>query len=98
MSLCSEYRNATCIYVRACVQITDENESHYIADNCMEFGCASTSDMSNKMHGMNGRIYANLEGLEMTVGDNVRWFVASFGSQVITDDLNRVCIVRAQSL
>jgi hypothetical protein len=42
------------------------------------------------MHGMNGRIYGNLEGLEMTVGDNVRWFVGSLGSQVLAGNCDCV--------
>jgi hypothetical protein len=42
-----------------------------------------SEDMSSKMHGINGRIYGNLNGLEMNLGENVRWFVAGLGSQVI---------------
>jgi ceruloplasmin len=73
-------------------QINDETLSHYFEDSCHEFGCArptkssgmvQSEDMSSKMHGINGRIYGNLNGLEMNLGENIRWFVAGLGSQVI---------------
>jgi hypothetical protein len=66
-------------------QVTNENLSHYLKDNCKTYGCDQNDEEfeeSNLMHNMNGRMYANLEGLEMTVGDSVRWFVAAFGTEV----------------
>jgi hypothetical protein len=76
------------------LQITDESLSHYYEDSCKQFGCArptnmsgmvQSEDMSSKMHGINGRIYGNLNGLEMQLGENIRWFVAGLGSQVMPD-------------
>jgi hypothetical protein len=67
-----------------CMQVQNENLSHYLKANCKAYGCDEDDDdfeESNLMHSMNGRMYANLEGLEMTVGDKVRWFVAAFGTE-----------------
>jgi manganese oxidase len=56
-------------------------------DNCAQFGCDKTADEeafeeSNLMHSINGRVYANLDGLDMVVDDKVRWFIAAFGTEV----------------
>lgn len=34
------------------------------------------------MHGINGRLYANLEGLTACVGDTILWHLVGFGSEV----------------
>eukprot|EP00878_Enallax_costatus_P001155 GHUV01001296.1.p1 GENE.GHUV01001296.1~~GHUV01001296.1.p1 ORF type:complete len:885 (+),score=249.43 GHUV01001296.1:1539-4193(+) len=36
---------------------------------------------SNMMYSINGFIYCNIAGLNMTVGDRVRWYVTSLGSE-----------------
>ena len=54
-------------------------------------GMVQSEDMSSKMHSINGRIYGNLNGLEMHLGDNIRWFVAGLGSQVMPDPIVRDC-------
>jgi len=36
---------------------------------------------SNKMHGINGYLYANLPGLDMCLGDNVSWHLISIGNE-----------------
>jgi hypothetical protein len=80
------YLTRTC-FIQQLWQVTDENQSHYLADNCKAYGCDEEDadfEESNLMHSMNGRMYANLEGLEMTVGDKVRWYVAAFGTEVCT--------------
>jgi manganese oxidase len=40
------------------------------------------------MHSINGRVYANLDGLDMVVDDKVRWFIAAFGTEVCLYTLN----------
>ena len=37
---------------------------------------------SNKMHGINGFLYANLPGLELCVGDRVSWHMIGLGNEV----------------
>ena len=37
---------------------------------------------SNKMHGINGRMYANLDGLRMCKGDKVSWHLIGLGNEV----------------
>lgn len=37
---------------------------------------------SNKMHGINGLLYANLQGLEMCRNDEVSWHLIGFGNEV----------------
>jgi hypothetical protein len=73
------------------LQVTNENLSHYLDDNCAQFGCDKTADEeafeeSNLMHSINGRVYANLDGLDMVVDDKVRWLIAAFGTEV--SDIN----------
>lgn len=34
------------------------------------------------MHGINGRVYGNLEGLTACVGDNILWHLVGFGTEV----------------
>lgn len=37
---------------------------------------------SNKMHGINGFLYANLPGLELCLGDRVSWHLIGLGNEV----------------
>lgn len=37
---------------------------------------------SNKMHGINGYLYANLPGLELCLGDRVSWHLIGLGNEV----------------
>ena len=37
---------------------------------------------SNKMHGINGYLYANLPGLDVCVGDRVFWHMIGLGNEV----------------
>ena len=37
---------------------------------------------SNKMHGINGYLYANLPGLKMCLGDEVSWHLIGLGNEV----------------
>lgn len=39
---------------------------------------------SNLMHGVNGRLYCSLEGLEMTEGEVTRWYFGAVGNEVRT--------------
>jgi hypothetical protein len=70
------------------LQVTNENLSHYLDDSCAQFGCDRTAanaeafEESNLMHSINGRVYGNLDGLNMVVDDKVRWFIAAFGTEV----------------
>ncbi|KAG5187278.1 putative multicopper oxidase [Tribonema minus] len=68
-------------------QVQDENQSHYLEDNCKAHGCDKRFphedfEESNLMHSINGRMYGNLAGLDMAVGEKIRWFVAAFGTEV----------------
>ncbi|XP_028411443.1 hephaestin-like protein [Dendronephthya gigantea] len=68
--------------------VVDENLSWYLDKNIEEF----TNDPvdkededfieSNKMNGINGRIYGNLDGLEMVKGQNIFWYLLSLGTEV----------------
>ncbi|KAG5186633.1 putative multicopper oxidase [Tribonema minus] len=71
-------------------EVMDENQSHYLDVNCAKFGCDPALvnadpdgfHESNLMHNINGRMYGNLDGLNMYAGENVRWFIAAFGTEV----------------
>ncbi|XP_041369920.1 hephaestin-like protein [Gigantopelta aegis] len=67
----------------------DENLSWYLDENLQKH-CAGAADIdkedddfeeSNRMHGLNGRSFQNLEGLTMCLGDNVTWHTMSYGSE-----------------
>ncbi|XP_037544239.1 ferroxidase HEPHL1-like [Nematolebias whitei] len=70
--------------------IFDENQSWYIDANIRHYlGCdpeAFTRDAgfveSNMMHGINGKVYGNLHGLEMTQGQKVTWYLMGLGKEV----------------
>ncbi|XP_053314878.1 ceruloplasmin [Spea bombifrons] len=69
--------------------IFDENESWYLDENIQEHSLDQNVDKededfieSNKMHAINGKMYANLHGLTMRVGDNVIWHLIGLGNEV----------------
>ncbi|XP_035290869.1 ferroxidase HEPHL1-like isoform X1 [Anguilla anguilla] len=68
--------------------VMDENLSWYLEDNIRMFG-TSESDVesedfmeNNKMHGVNGLMYGNLQGLNLCVGDRVSWHSLGLGTEV----------------
>ena len=53
--------------------------------DCVVFHGISEDDdylESNKMHGINGFLYANLPGLELCLGDRVSWHLIGLGNEV----------------
>lgn len=69
--------------------VTDESESWYHEKNKeMKANASLINDddedykESNKMHGINGFLYANLPGLEMCLGDTISWHVIGLGNEV----------------
>eukprot|EP00904_Undaria_pinnatifida_P009447 jgi/Undpi1/5632/HiC_scaffold_2.g00907.m1 len=65
--------------------VSDENQSHYLQTNIDMFGGDPDDEdfeESNLMHSMNGFLYGNLPGLEMTEGNTVRWHIAAYGTEV----------------
>ncbi|XP_029472373.1 ceruloplasmin isoform X2 [Rhinatrema bivittatum] len=70
--------------------VFNENESWYLEDNIKTYSNhpdqVNKEDEefieSNKMHGINGRVYGNLQGLTLHVGDNVNWYLISMGNEV----------------
>lgn len=70
--------------------VLDENESWLLDKNIKEY-CSDASGVvkddedfkeSNKMHAINGYFYGNLPGLDMCLGDSVRWHLAGIGNEV----------------
>ncbi len=61
--------------------VLDQNLSPYIDLNIAQFAAApETVDKahpdfkeSNRMHAINGRMYCNLEGLDVKIGRTARW-------------------------
>ncbi|XP_030228157.1 ceruloplasmin isoform X2 [Gadus morhua] len=74
----------------ALFMVFDENESWYLDDNIRTQIVNPPRGLkdnelfieSNKMHAINGRMYGNLEGLNMVVGDKVYWYLMGMGSEV----------------
>jgi manganese oxidase len=69
--------------------VIDENKSHYLDKNIEAFAPEAKDKKddesfveSNLMHSMNGYLYDNLPGLDMTVGENVRWYQIALGTEV----------------
>ncbi|CAI5643542.1 unnamed protein product [Oreochromis niloticus] len=70
--------------------VHDENKSWYLGDNIRtylglnpeNFTPDEEFEESNKMHGINGKLYGNLHGLEMTQGQKVDWYLIGMGNEV----------------
>ncbi|XP_076876686.1 ferroxidase HEPHL1 [Brachyhypopomus gauderio] len=69
--------------------IFDENMSWYLEDNIKTYYNSSLPlirnsdfDESNRMHGINGKLYGNLHGLEMQSGEQMDWYLLGMGSEV----------------
>ncbi|XP_066096925.1 ceruloplasmin isoform X1 [Saccopteryx bilineata] len=70
--------------------VFDENESWYLDDNIKTYSehpekVNKDSDEfieSNKMHAINGRMFGNLHGLTMHVGDEVNWYLMGMGNEI----------------
>ncbi|CAM4556627.1 unnamed protein product [Leuciscus chuanchicus] len=69
--------------------VFDENESHYLDENIKLYlkpdGFHKYSEEfmeSNKMHGINGKMYANLHGLNMKEKDKTEWYLLGLGNEV----------------
>lgn len=68
--------------------VFDENASLYRDENIARFVTAKIDPddddfaESNLMHSINGRLWGNLEGLTMRVGERVRWHVLAMGTEV----------------
>jgi len=73
--------------------IFDENKSHYLGQNIKKYaGNASSVNPqndsfveSNLKHSINGFVFGNLKGLDMKVGEKVRWYMMGMGSE---DDIH----------
>ena len=70
--------------------VFDENKSWLLDENIRRF-CSDPEGTlsqktdsafvnSNKMSAINGRVFGNLEGLEMCVGDKVSWHLYGMGT------------------
>ncbi|KAM8875479.1 ceruloplasmin [Spinachia spinachia] len=70
--------------------VFDENESWYLDENIRthiriprpNLKDDETFIESNKMHAINGYMYANLNGLNMEVGNKVYWYLMGMGNEV----------------
>ncbi|CAO2613627.1 Cp [Lemmus lemmus] len=70
--------------------IFDENESWYLDDNIKIYSDhpekVNKDDEefieSNKMHAINGKMFGNLQGLTMHVGDEVNWYMMGMGNEI----------------
>ncbi|KAM5220957.1 hephaestin isoform 2-T2 [Ctenodactylus gundi] len=71
--------------------IFDENQSWYLEENVATYGPQEPGRVdlqdetfleSNKMHAINGKLYANLRGLTMYQGERVAWYMLAMGDDV----------------
>ncbi|CAM4609155.1 unnamed protein product [Lepidochelys olivacea] len=70
--------------------VFDENESWYLDENIKTYSAnpdkVNKEDEefieSNKMHAINGKLFGNLHGLTMHVGDKVSWYLMGMGNEV----------------
>ncbi|XP_065137982.1 hephaestin-like protein 1a isoform X2 [Paramisgurnus dabryanus] len=69
--------------------VFDENESHYLDENINTYLIKTDTDRSdkdfmesNRMHSINGKLYSNLHGLNMTEGDKTEWYLLGMGNEV----------------
>ena len=76
----------------ALFSVIDENESWLLDENidkyCRDSSKAKTMKEdddfkeANKMHSINGFFYGNLPGLNICLGDKVRWYLFGLGTEV----------------
>uniref|UniRef100_A0A8C2JJY9 ferroxidase n=1 Tax=Cyprinus carpio TaxID=7962 RepID=A0A8C2JJY9_CYPCA len=74
------------------LMVFNENESHYLDENIKTYLNTDPEKYeekydgdfmeSNKMHGINGKMYANLHGLNMTENDKTEWYLIGLGNEV----------------
>ncbi|NWQ80692.1 CERU protein, partial [Columbina picui] len=70
--------------------VFDENESWYLDENIKTYSpnphLVDKEDEefleSNKMHAINGKVFGNLHGLTMHVGDQVSWYLMGMGNEI----------------
>uniref|UniRef100_A0AAR2L1U4 ferroxidase n=1 Tax=Pygocentrus nattereri TaxID=42514 RepID=A0AAR2L1U4_PYGNA len=71
--------------------VFDENESWYLEENIRTYLKKDPKTFnaddeqfieSNMMHGINGKLYANLHGLNMTKGDRTEWYLIGLGNEI----------------
>uniref|UniRef100_A0A8B9PQ49 Ceruloplasmin n=1 Tax=Apteryx owenii TaxID=8824 RepID=A0A8B9PQ49_APTOW len=71
--------------------VFDENQSWYLEENVERYSHGNRRDInlpddtfveSNKMHAINGKLYANLPGLTMFQGDWVNWYLLGMGQEI----------------
>ncbi|NXF48334.1 CERU protein, partial [Oceanites oceanicus] len=70
--------------------VFDENESWYLDENIKTYSTnphlVDKEDEefleSNKMHAINGKVFGNLGGLTMHVGDKVSWYLMGMGNEI----------------
>ncbi|XP_037543318.1 ferroxidase HEPHL1-like [Nematolebias whitei] len=60
----------------------DDNIRHYLGYDPEAFKRDDGFEESNKMHGINGKVYGNLHGLEMMQGQKVTWYLMGLGNEV----------------
>uniref|UniRef100_A0A8C3LGQ5 ferroxidase n=1 Tax=Chrysolophus pictus TaxID=9089 RepID=A0A8C3LGQ5_CHRPC len=70
--------------------VFDENESWYLDENIETYSAnphlvdKENEEFleSNKMHAINGKVFGNLHGLTMHVGDEVSWYLMAMGNEI----------------
>ncbi|NWH70023.1 HEPH protein, partial [Piaya cayana] len=71
--------------------VFDENQSWYLEENVEHYSRGNHSEInlqddtfveSNKMHAINGRLYATLPGLNMFQGEWVNWYLLGMGQEI----------------
>ncbi|XP_015357139.1 hephaestin isoform X1 [Marmota marmota marmota] len=71
--------------------IFDENQSWYLKENVATYGPQEPGHInlldetfleSNKMHAINGKLYASLRGLTMYQGERVAWYMLAMGQDI----------------
>uniref|UniRef100_A0A667WZL3 Ceruloplasmin n=1 Tax=Myripristis murdjan TaxID=586833 RepID=A0A667WZL3_9TELE len=77
--LSSSYYNCCIIYYS---RYLDENIRTQIRTPARNLKEDEDFIESNKMHSINGFVYANLNGLNMEVGDKVYWYLMGMGNEV----------------
>ncbi|KAI1893976.1 hypothetical protein AGOR_G00129200 [Albula goreensis] len=69
--------------------VFDENESWYLEENIQTYlgrhpdpEHKDDFEEGNKMHAINGKLYGNLNGLIMTEGEKMDWYLLGMGNEV----------------
>ncbi|XP_045150941.1 ceruloplasmin [Echinops telfairi] len=88
--ICRKDSNPSLLHRVLLFMVFDENVSWYFKENIETYASDPDNiekendvfELSNKMHAINGRMFANNQGFTFHVGDEVNWYLIGIGGEI----------------